>query len=169
MIIKEARIDNRLIHGQIVTAWIQETKVRAILVADDKAAADSFQQSLLKLAVPQGIQLIIKSLSDAAALIARDVSNVGVLLIVRSAMDAKVLLDLGVKVEKWTLGNITGRKSEQERKCVLKYVFATQNDADALMAIYQSGIKVVAQSVPSESSYDIIALLRKAGFYSSTP
>ena len=169
MIIKEARIDDRLIHGQIVTAWIQETKARAILVADDKAAADSFQQSLLKLAVPQGIQLIIKSLPDAAALIARDKSTVGVLLIVRSAMDAKALLDLGVKVEKWTLGNITGRKSEQERKCVLKYVFATQNDADALLAIQNAGIKVVAQSVPNESSYDIIELLRKAGFYSNTP
>ena len=165
MIIKEARIDDRLIHGQIETAWIQETKARAILVADDKAAADSFQQSMLKLAVPQGIQLIIKSLPDAAALIARDKSTVGVLLIVRSAMDAKALLDLGVKVEKWTLGNITGRKSEQERKCVLKYVFATQNDADALMAIHEAGIKVVAQSVPNESSHDIIALLRKAGFY----
>ena len=169
MIIKEARIDDRLIHGQIVTAWIQETKARAILVADDKAAADSFQQSLLKLAVPQGIQLIIKSLPDAAALIARDKSTVGVLLIVRSAMDAKALLDLGVKVDKWTLGNITGRKSEQERKCVLKYVFATQNDADALLAIHEAGTKVVAQSVPNESSHDIIALLRKAGFYSAAP
>ena len=169
MIIKEARIDDRLIHGQIVTAWIQETKARAILVADDKAAADSFQQSLLKLAVPQGIQLIIKSLPDAAALIARDKSTVGVLLIVRSAMDAKALLDLGVKVDRWTLGNITGRKSEQERKSVLKYVFATQNDADALLAIQNAGIKVVAQSVPNESTYDIISLLRKAGFYGDTP
>lgn len=165
MVIKEARIDDRLIHGQIVTAWIQETRARAILVADDKAATDSFQQSLLKLAVPQGIQLIIKSLSDAATLITRDASTVGVLLIVRTAQDAKALLDHGVKVEKWTLGNITGRKSEQERKGVLKYVFATQNDADALMAIHKAGIKVTAQSVPSESSHDIIDLLTKAGFY----
>jgi len=165
MIIKEARIDDRLIHGQIVTAWIQETKAKAILVADDRAAADTFQKSLLKMAVPQGIQLIIKSLPDAAALIKRDASSVGVLLIVRSAKDAKDLLDLGVKPEKWTLGNITGRRSEQERKCVLKYVFATQNDADALMQLHKAGIRVVAQSVPNEASYDIIDLLGKAGFY----
>lgn len=167
MIIKEARIDDRLIHGQIVTAWIQETKAKAILVADDKAAADSFQQSLLKLAVPQGIQLIVKSLADSAALIARDKSTVGVLLIVRTAMDAKALLELGVRPEKWTLGNITGRKSEQERKSVLKYVFATQNDADAIMAIHEAGVKIVAQSVPNETSYNIIELLRKAGFYNA--
>lgn len=165
MIIKEARIDDRLIHGQIVTAWIQETKARAILVADDKAAADSFQQSMLKLAVPQGIQLIIKPLKDAAALIARDTSSVGVLLIVRSAMDAQALLELGFKPERWTLGNITGRKSEQQRVSVLKYVFATQKDADSLMALHNAGVRVVAQSVPNESSYEIIELLRKAGFY----
>ena len=167
MIIKEARIDDRLIHGQIVTAWIQETGARAILVADDAAAGDSFQQSLLKMAVPQGIQLIIKSLADSAALIARDQSTVGVLLIVRTAQDAKGLLNLGVKVDKWTLGNITGRKSEQERKSILKYVWATQNDADALKAIQDAGVKVTAQSVPNEPPYDIIDLLTKAGFYNN--
>lgn len=165
MIIKEARIDDRLIHGQIVTAWIQETKARAILVADDKAAADPFQQSMLKLAVPQGIQLIIKPLKDAAALIARDTSAVGVLLIARTPMDAQALLRMGFKPERWTLGNITGRKSEQQRVSVLKYVFATQADADSLMALHDAGIHVVAQSVPNESGYEIVELLRKAGFY----
>lgn len=165
MIIKEARIDDRLIHGQIVTAWIQHTSAKAILVADDAAAGDTFQQGLLKMAVPHGIQLIIKTLADAAALIGRDPSEVGVLLIVRSAADAKALLELGVKVPRWTLGNITGRRSEQERKMVLKYVWATANDAQAIKSICDSGTAVVAQSVPSERQYDIVELLEKAGFY----
>lgn len=165
MIIKEARIDDRLIHGQIVTAWIQETKAKAILVADNKAASDEFTQKLLKMVVPQGIQLIIQPLKVAAALVKRDVSEVPVLLIVRSAAEALELLRLGVSVDHWTLGNITGRKSDQERVNVLKYVWATQSDADALKEIRDAGVEVRAQSVPSERSYDIIDLLDKTGFY----
>ena len=51
------RIDDRLIHGQIVTRWIDYAEAKKILVVDDKAAADSMQQMLLKLAVPSGITL----------------------------------------------------------------------------------------------------------------
>ena len=52
MVVSHMRIDDRLIHGQIVTAWISDSKAGEILVADDMAAKDPTQQMLLKLAVP---------------------------------------------------------------------------------------------------------------------
>lgn len=56
------RIDDRLIHGQIVTRWIDYAEAKKILVVDDKAAADSMQQMLLKLAVPSGITLDVRAI-----------------------------------------------------------------------------------------------------------
>ena len=53
------RVDDRLIHGQIITRWIDYAEAKRILVVDDKAAGDSIQQMLLKLAVPSGIKLEI--------------------------------------------------------------------------------------------------------------
>ena len=58
------RIDDRLIHGQIITAWIAYADAKTIIVADDKAAADSFSQSLLKMATPDSIDLKILSVDD---------------------------------------------------------------------------------------------------------
>lgn len=53
------RIDDRLIHGQVITAWIAYADAKSIVVADDKAAKDEFTQSLLKMATPDSIQLKI--------------------------------------------------------------------------------------------------------------
>ena len=55
MNINVCRIDDRLIHGQIVTKWIKEANAKMILVSDDKAASDKMLQTILKLAVPSGI------------------------------------------------------------------------------------------------------------------
>jgi mannose/fructose/N-acetylgalactosamine-specific phosphotransferase system component IIB len=165
MKILEARIDDRLVHGQIVTAWIQATRADAIIVADDDAESDALSQSILKMATPDSVQLIIKSLSEAAKLIERDKSEVGVLLIVRRAADARKLLESGVKLEKITLGNITNKKSGQERKMVLKFIFASQDDAENLQAISNMGVILTAQTVPSDKSYDVMEVMKKAGFY----
>ncbi|MDR1020701.1 MAG: PTS sugar transporter subunit IIB [Synergistaceae bacterium] len=165
MKILETRIDDRLIHGQIVTAWIQATGADAIIVADDNAAGDALSQSILKMATPDSVQLIIKSLSDAAELIKKDKSEVGVLLIVSNASGARKLLESDVKLEKITLGNITNKKSGQERKMVLKFIFASEDDAENLRAISNMGVIITAQTVPNDKAYDVMEIMKKAGFY----
>ena len=57
------RIDDRLIHGQIVTRWIDYAEAKKILVVDDKAAADSMQQMLLKLAEATAVYLVWQAAS----------------------------------------------------------------------------------------------------------
>ena len=56
MNINVCRIDDRLIHGQIVTKWIKEANAKMIMVVDDKAASDNMLQTILKYAIPAGIQ-----------------------------------------------------------------------------------------------------------------
>ena len=60
------RIDDRLIHGQIITKWIAEARAEQILVVDEKSAADPMLRMILALAVPSGIHLEV--LSQEAAL-----------------------------------------------------------------------------------------------------
>lgn len=91
MVVTHMRIDDRLIHGQIVTAWISDSKAEEILVADDMAAKDPTQQMLLKLAVPAKIKLAIVTVEKAAELLKEDQSDTKVLLIVRNP---KTALDL---------------------------------------------------------------------------
>lgn len=163
MVVKEARVDDRLIHGQVVTTWVQQTQAKVILVADEDAAADDFQKDMLKLACPAGIQLIVVGFEKAASLIAQDPSQHNVMIIVRNPASARRLTELGFRPDHWTIGNITGRKTDLERKKILKYLLPTEKDAADIKAIADSGIKVMAQSVPGEKQYDCVGLLEKAG------
>jgi len=59
-----ARIDDRLIHGQVVEGWVNHLKATCILVADDKVAANPLQRAILEISVPQGIKVLIGTVDD---------------------------------------------------------------------------------------------------------
>ena len=66
-----ARIDDRLIHGQVMTAWLQFTGGNHIVIVDDATAGDEFTKSIMSMAVPNGIKLSILTVEDGAKLLAR--------------------------------------------------------------------------------------------------
>ena len=71
MTIKVVRIDDRLIHGQIVQGWLKLIQIDKILVVSDEVAKDEMQKVLLSMAVPSNIKLFIKNIKDASC----DISN----------------------------------------------------------------------------------------------
>jgi len=157
------RIDDRLIHGQIVTAWISDSKANTIMVADDKAAKDSLQQTMLKFAVPSGIKLIINSIEDAAKTLNDPLIKEAVLLIVRNPKCAYELLLKGVSVQSVNVGNISNSKSEKGRKKLLQFIFAEPEDVEYLKKIYDMGIKLDVRAIPNDKSIDGMDLLTKNG------
>ena len=70
-----ARIDDRLIHGQIVTSWCKYTNANTILIVDDKLNEDNFTQRLLRAAAPPDIKVEIMDMSAAAMWLAEDDSR----------------------------------------------------------------------------------------------
>lgn len=60
-----ARVDDRLIHGQVMTAWIQYTGGNHIVIVDDVTAQDDFTKQIMQMAVPAGIKLDIYNVQEA--------------------------------------------------------------------------------------------------------
>ena len=108
------RIDDRLIHGQVVTAWIAHSDAKQILVADDAAAKDTLQQSLLKMATPKKVDLKIMSLEDAKQLIQNDESDTKTLLLVRGPKQALYLIDSCSDVKKYKCRKYQYEKGEKK-------------------------------------------------------
>lgn len=161
MTVSHMRIDDRLIHGQIVTAWISDSKAGAIIVADDAAAKDPTQQMLLKLAVPAKIKLIVASVEKAAELLKTDGSDTKVLLIVRNPKTALALLEQGFYIERINVGNISNAKSAVGRKRLLPYIYVEPLDVENLKAIAQKNISLDVRAVPNDKSIDGLALISK--------
>ena len=161
MVVTHMRIDDRLIHGQIVTAWISDSKAEEILVADDMAAEDPTQQMLLKLAVPAKIKLAIVTVEKAAELLKEDQSDTKVLLIVRNPKTALDLFERGFTIESVNVGNISNARSTVGRKRLLPYIYVEPEDVENLKAIAEKNIRLDVRAVPNDKSIDGLALISK--------
>lgn len=152
------RIDDRLIHGQIITAWIAYADANTIIVADDKAAGDEFQQSLLKMATPNTITLKILSVDDAIAYIQSGEGAGKVLLLMRGPEQALKFIKAGVQKEEINVGNMNMKKGKTK---VLGNLWVFPEDIELIKEIYQNGVKLEVRAVPNERSQDVMELLKK--------
>lgn len=155
------RIDDRLIHGQIVTKWIKDAAAKMIMVVDDKAAGDKTQQMILKFAVPSGIKLEILTKQDAVARVSEDKTNTNVLMLVRNPKEANALVEMGLKVDTIIIGNISNSKSEVGRTKLLDYIYVEPADVDAIRSLDSKGIKLEVKAVPEEKAKNPIELINK--------
>lgn len=161
MNINVLRIDDRLIHGQIVTKWINEANAKLIIVVDDKAAGDKTQQMILKIAVPSGISLEILTKADAIERVKSDNSNTNVLMLLRNPKEANELIEMGLDIKNIIVGNISNSKSVTGRTKLLDYIYVEQQDIDAIKSLAEKGIKLEVKAIPDEKAKDPIELISK--------
>ncbi len=161
MKINHMRMDDRLIHGQIVTAWIKDSHADTILLADDKAAGDPTQQMILKFAVPAGIKLIIVTMKEAYQIICDDSKKGNALLIVRNPKTACELFEMGFRIDSINVGNISNSKSVSGRTKLLNNIYVEQEDVEYLRKIHDFGVRLDVRAVPTDKSVDGMELIAK--------
>lgn len=152
------RIDDRLIHGQIITAWIAYSDAKTIIVADDNAAKDEFTQSLLKMATPNTIDLKILSVNNTIEFLKSDTSTTKTLLLVKAPQSAYDILEAGIKADSINIGNLNMKKGKTK---ILGNFWVTSEDVEYLHKIDEKGVKLEVRAVPNERSQDVIDLLKK--------
>jgi mannose/fructose/N-acetylgalactosamine-specific phosphotransferase system component IIB len=110
-----SRIDDRLIHGQVVEGWLRVIQAGRIVVVSDQTAADPFQASLMRLAVPPGVEVTVLSIKDADAALKEDRwSEERVLLLMPGLKEARRLAEAGSLPSRLNLGGLhdaPGRKT----------------------------------------------------------
>ena len=87
------RIDDRLIHGQVIAVWCKQRRFDRIVIVDDGVAADSFMQEVLSLAAPPGLQVDVFSIEDGIQILNEDTSNwETTMVLMKSPLDGKAAL-----------------------------------------------------------------------------
>ena len=157
------RIDDRLIHGQIITKWIAEARAEQILVVDEKSAADPMLRMILALVVPSGIHLEVLSQEAALKLINVDTSARRTLMIVRTpqAMLDMVRAGLDVKSREIILGNMSFDEKKAGIRHVLDYLYVNDQDVETLKALAASCAKMTIKAVPEERGKELKILQQK--------
>ncbi len=143
-----SRIDSRLIHGQVIEAWLPHLQVKRVVVADDDAAVDPLAKAAYGLAIPADVELVLAPVKgvDFKTLASDGVPTLVLFREVKSAVAAR---EWGLPDGMLNVGNV---HSGPGRVSVSRSVYLDPSDSSALAALAQSGMTVRVQAVPSETS-----------------
>lgn len=154
------RVDNRLLHGQILETWVPRLRIDQVMVADDEAAASSLAQAAMTLCVPPELPVRIRRVAevDYAGLAA---GGAKVLVLVRDVAGLAAARAAGLTpalAPKVNLGNLHFGPG---RRLVTPSVFVSGEDLAALRSLAAEGFEVEARAIPSESPTGLAEIERR--------
>ncbi len=153
------RIDDRLIHGQVVVGWGQPLNAEFIILVDDAVAESDWEQELYRMGVPPHVEVRFLSIADAAASLASHVADRRTGILLTGTVTAMLTL-VRTASSPISAVNIGGIHYREDRVQKLRYVFLTRAEETELQAIAQLGVAVTAQDVPSARALPLTELLR---------
>lgn len=155
MSIDLVRVDNRLIHGQVLEAWVPFVHARRIVVVDDAAAADPLQRSILELATPRDIRLDIVTIDEAVAMFnGRAFEDAHCMVLFAGPCEAYRAFKHGFHFARLNVGNVhfaAGKTRVSPSVCV------DIEELTVLRELARAGVQVEVRAVPRESSKFITA------------
>ncbi|UVK77535.1 MAG: mannose-specific PTS enzyme IIAB component [Sodalis sp. Fse] len=159
MTIGLARIDDRLIHGQVSTRWTKETNVKRIIVVNDEVAIDTVRKTLLTQASPPGVTAHVVDVAKAI----RVYNNPKyvkdrVMLLFTNPTDVVRLVEGGVVI---TSVNIGGMAFRQGKIQVNNAVSVDEKDIEAFKKLNELGIELEVRKVSSDSPLKMMDLIKK--------
>ena len=148
------RIDNRLVHGQVGVAWTTALPgVNLIVVADDLAAADPLQQSLMTAtAKSSGCGIRFFTLDKTIAVIHKASASQHIFLVVRNPQSARKLVEGGVPIDKLCIGNMHVGPGKEVTGDV--HVYMDEKDKDDLRAVPRVWMST-SRSHPATTSWTL--------------
>lgn len=156
-----ARIDSRLVHGQVLEAWVPYVGADCIVVANNEVAGETFQCMVMQAAIPSSIKLIISRLEEAAGILSSaDLLKKRVLLLFTNADDALKAYQLGVCYTKLNLGNMHSSAGKNRYNCTIAL---DRQDIETLQQVEDQGVTIVSQCVPADREQSWRKLIRSGG------
>ncbi|MHC5250789.1 mannose/fructose/sorbose PTS transporter subunit IIB [Listeria kieliensis] len=159
MDIRLARIDDRLIHGQVATVWTKETKAERIIVINDAVSRDEFRKTLLIQAAPPAVKVNVIDVAKAIRVYQNpQYATTPVLLLFTNPMDVLTLVKSGVAILSVNIGGMAFRAGKNQ---ITNAVSVDETDKMAFRELHKRGIELEIRKVASDSKVKLMPLLDK--------
>lgn len=142
------RIDNRLIHGQIIETWLPHTGATRVVVANDELAKDVLQQEIMSLAIPQTVESVFVDV-DSISQIVSEMNSDGpnIIILFSSCPDARRAFDCGFGFDVLNIGNV---HYSPGKKQVSPSVALSDEDEVCLRHLNRKGVELDFRCVPND-------------------
>lgn len=150
------RVDERLVHGQILIKWIQEKNINQILIIDDEIAENPIMKNILSISLPKSVDLEIYSLDEGIQSLRKGKIKGNLILLVRDLHIVKYMYQEGIQIKEINIGRLP---SEPKKKKIHSGVFLSDKDMDVVNYFRNESIPIVIQIVPDSSPvliYDLV-------------
>lgn len=152
-----SRVDDRLIHGQVVTEIVPAHNINHIIIVDDITANDSMQGRILKALAPSGVQVSVHSNESAADNLKKDFNpRERVLVLAKTPTAFQYLYENGIDLKEVNIG---GMGTRDDRSILIKNVGANELERKAIKMLIDNGVDVYYQLVPEQKRYALNKIL----------
>lgn len=153
-----ARIDDRLIHGQVATIWTKVTNCQRIIVVDDEVAADSIRATLLKQVAPPGVKSSVVSVDKGV----RAYNNPKYetdrcMLLFTNPTSVLRMVEAGVGIESVNIGGMSYKEGKTQ---ITNAISVNEQDVEAFKALHAKGVELEIRKVDSDAKVDLMSVLK---------
>lgn len=156
MPINLARIDDRLIHGQVITTWVKNHDIEQVLIINDKVAGDKIQQSVLTMSAPPELKVQVFGVQKFIEILQKTEIKRRTMLLFTNSIDVNTLVENGVKIDKLNVG---GMRMQEGRKSLSRAVAVTPEEEQAFKSLIARNIPEEIQMVPKDPVVDLQTLI----------
>lgn len=153
-----ARIDNRLVHGQVGMTWVNTIGANLLIVANDAVAKDEVQQNLMEMVIPDTVGIRFFTLDKTIRIISKAAPFQKILLVMKTPQDAFTLIKSGVPIKKLNIGNLHFAEGKKQLSAT---VSVSEEDVEIFNRLHSMGIRLEVQGIPNERATDLMTLLKK--------
>ena len=151
------RIDDRLIHGQVMTAWIKQKNAVQVVVADDEVAEDDFMINVLEMAVPDEIAIGIFNRDDAVEFMKQGLEAPTILL-GKGPEILNYMVDQGIEIDEIDVG---GMGAKEGRSVLYKNISTNPEENKNFLDLIQKGVNVFVQVMPQDKQVNVAEYIKK--------
>lgn len=150
--IRMARIDDRLMHGQIIIKWLSTEKYNKVIIVDDETASDPVLESVLRFIFPKDIRLEIFSIQCGIEAIKTQKPEDNVILLAKNLLVLYKMYQKGVKFQTINIGRIP---AGADKKMLQPNVYLSNEDIKIIRSFQKEEIPIIIQMVPDSEPFYI--------------
>lgn len=146
------RIDNRLVHGQVIEAWIPHVRAKVLLVANDDLASDELRQEIMRLAVPSDVTFLCCLVKETQTMVRHlnaQQPNQHVLVLFSNCADARIAHVSGLAFAVVNIGNLHYGPGKEQ---VCEHIALGPEDRICLDYFAKNGVEIDFRCVPSATT-----------------
>jgi PTS system mannose-specific IIB component len=152
------RVDNRLVHGQILEAWIPWIKADCIIVVDDLTASDMFRETVIRMAVPREVEVMICDVDEFVKTIPYHKGDGRRTIVLFGAVaSARRAFEKGFRFTRLNIGNVY---NDSYTVCCTPSVLLSENDIHDVTFLRDAGVRIELRRVPREKPVDFFEAVR---------